>query len=76
MGTDAAVQAFVTGEVFSLKTFIDANVDSRPVFFDGKIGGYTTTDATHEAAYDFRPAGLTKQVGFLPPSLIPLPGRG
>lgn len=55
-------QAFVDGEVFSLKTLIDANIDKRPVFFDGTIGGYTKTDDAHELAYDFRQVGLTKQV--------------
>ena len=57
-------QAFVDGEVFSLKTLIDANIGKRPVFFDGTIGGYTKTDDAHELAYDFRQAGLTKQVGW------------
>ena len=54
------VQAFQRGEVFSLKTFIDANINRRPVYFDGKIGGYDTTDDAHERAYTFRPAGLSR----------------
>lgn len=55
-------QGHRAGMVFTLRELLDANVRKRPVFFDGKIGGFEATDTDHERHYDFVPWGLTKRV--------------